>query len=291
VQVQQQVPKTDIQALMTDLKSMRDKLEYNPRSATTPVKLDSHAFSRAYEIVQKFLLEAAPDHYPRAEQSFQRFSKNLVTPAEKGPLGIIAGNEARDNTTVPFSRLESVVNRQAPGEIPQTLASLAKGGGDPDLKSQIARVLLQQRIRPGKGDLSEGLMGGEPDSLAFRQTQALLNSVGGNTSAFREPVETAGLLSRINSAADRGGMTQRAKDAGTSAATLAFSPFQDAWVRAMLHARKVNYQAVAHLLANPTQENLALLRQLAQSDPALRLRLGLGGGVLGAGNSGLPPEE
>jgi hypothetical protein len=271
--------KTDVGDTARELKALRDSMEYNATTASTPVKLNAHSFRQPYEIVNDFLRQAAPEHYPRAEDAFRRFSTQLITPAEKGPLGTMAGRSTAENAQVPASRMEALINRQAPEEIPRTLQSLAKGAESETALQDIGRAVLQQRVRTGEGNLGNRLAGGAAGSLGERQTQALLQSIGPNTAAFNTPVDVMRLLSRIESSAASGGMSQRAKDFGTSLGTSVVSPFQDAWVRMMLATRKTNYQKVAEILADPTPENLAKLRELAKSDPALRLRLGLGAGL------------
>lgn len=286
--VEVEVPKTDVQALMVELKALRDSLEYNPMSASTPKKLDAHAFRQAYDMVDNFIREVAPDHYPRAESGFKRFSKNLITPAEKGPLGVMAGRSPADNQVVPFSRMESLVSRQAPDAIPQTVASLDKGAPGTDLPQQVARALLQQRVRGGGNDLGTKLAGGEPGSLGAQQTEALVSAIGKNTKAWQDPVDVLQLLGRLEGGGSGGG--QRAQDMGTSPGTAAANPLQDIRLRMRLGAQNANYGQAARLLANPTPENLAKLQKLAQSDPSLRLWLGMGGGLSSA-NTGVAPEE
>ena len=282
-------PKTDVQALATDLKSLRSNMEYNPVNASTPKKLDAFAFKAPYKTVNDFLRKESPGHYVPAERSYRYFTEKLVEPAEKSPLGAMAGRSAADNAVVPVNRMEQLVVGQDPSSIGPTMRSLAKGG-DPDLPQQVARAILQNRVRVGGEAPSQQLLGGSAGSLAEAQTNALVRSVGPNVRAFAEPVEVMQLLERVKSGAAAGGSQQRAKEAATNLGSAVFAPFQEGWVRLALAARKANYRQAAWLLANPSEQNLKTLQQLAQSDPAFRRWLTTAAGASSV-NAQLPAEE
>lgn len=276
-------PKTDVQAIMTDAKQLRDAPTIDPVTRAPGAKLEARAYNTAYRMLMDGLKQLDPTASPvkglaGAEAGYAKVKRMVANPARESPLKTLAGSENDVSRPAAVSRLNSLVQDQDPAGTQRLMQSLSKGSDSPDeLKQQIARVLLERRVTSGTGNVAEKLVGGTPGSRAAEQTDALLKSAGANSAAFQEPVEAARLLSRVPDT--RGGAVQRGKGLSTNWLTTLVNPWYDVTLRGSLAARKKGYEEIADLLGKPTKANLAKLEELMKSDPNLRLKLGLGGGL------------
>lgn len=275
-------PKTDVQAIKDDLSALQKKPTFDPTKQGPASLLDAKALQDAYRMVMDSIKAMGPE-YPQglagAERGFSRVKQATSNPARQGPLKTLAGAESDINSPAAVVRLNSLIEGQDAQGVSTLLNSLQKGSPNPELKQEIARVLLGRRVETGLGNSAEKLLGGAPGSASAETTEALLKAAGQNTKAFLEPVEAARLLSRVGGEA-AGGSAQRGKQMGSNWFTSLINPGYDITLRSGLAARQKGYSEIAEML-KPTPENLARLQELAKKDPNLLLRLGLGGGLLG----------
>lgn len=277
--------KTSTQAIASDLKQLQSDLETGA-NATGGQKISAGISGDAYRAVQDHLKQFDPA-YARAEARYGELSRDLVNPAKQGPLGQVAGSNYNNQAPLPSSaRLEQLIQDQSPADIGNagsvnSLPSLAKGAPqDPRLLQDIARTILERRMSKGATNPGQ-VIRGDQGSLEAQRVAEMVKAGGVEPKHALLPLEVADMLQRL-----RGQGAAPPLQTNSVAGTIA-RPFTSLARAANLSHNTAVERQIGQLLADPSPENLAQLRSLAEIDPSFAVVLqkmvqaGVVGGVVG----------
>jgi hypothetical protein len=260
-------PITSLQELSLAIKELKS----NPpgiRAATGTVISKSDV---AYAVkAAERALEQRSAAFKDANQDFRDFSRDVINPMNRGPIGAVRNKQPWVEDAAPGS----TINRFFADQAPDTVSSAMKTVGDPFLTEgnaipteQLARALYQRQLQKGSTNPGEKLRG-LPGSDSEKQMISILQAAGRNPEQTMQPLQAADLLQ---------GFTQPRGDKHFPAMRseqFFIRPFRTLDMALTGRLEERTARDTAQLLGGPpTRERLAELLAIAQFDPNLRALL------------------
>jgi hypothetical protein len=151
------------------------------------------------------------------------------------------------------------------------MRDLQRGGAN---TNQIARALVDQKLVEGPVKYAETL-GGSAGSPKERQLFEMLNAGGANTQRIHDLMQTGRELTLQIGLGKQNFPKMRLGQ-------LLLRPFRTLDMMMTGATEKQVQQEIAALLAHPTREGLARLREISMFDPSVRKQLSAASGLIGA---------
>jgi len=255
--------KSSILAAADELKQIPKQT--NPLTATGGKQLDKFAANSAYNAADAGLREASPA-YGQAQDSFAAISQGLVDPATRGPLGIMSGRAFSDNVPIPVTRLNGMYSGVLPAQIERIQRGLGQVGAgipannNPNLPAEIARTIVQNKLKDGSLDLGKTLRG-QPGSRAEAELGAIYQGAGLDAPGLLDQLKASDLLQGFAGAP--GNAAREPPVAG-----LLVRPLRAIDVSLSLMSERSRQVAIAEILRDPAR--FAELQKIAAFDPTIR---------------------
>lgn len=273
VDVPTSIPKTELEAIVKDLKQMQDRV--NNLNLTGGEILDKGAVRQRYSDVQEVLKALSPQ-YRTAETNYANTSKNVVDPLVSGPIGDISGRNPNSRVDPSASLLSNITKDQTPESIPGIMSTLQSGTELPSqLLPQIARALVAQKLQKGPLNASQAVRG-TPGSPEEANVRALLTGANVNPKPLMDTLDTSAMLQtpQFRSApSSTGEVPQATMGMRIPSFTRIAAGLSDKFLGTAVQNRY--YRQISDLLADPSPAALKKLQEIAMFDPNVRREMAL----------------
>jgi hypothetical protein len=270
--VNQEGPQQSLSSLLLNI------AEHTPNPASAKAKasttIPKTAINDARQLAFDTVNTLPAPHGPRADAAGTAYlarKEAWLKPLEEGPMRQIAGATNPDGSQLSPARMNAIMDDPTQGVTSGIMNDLARGGAS---RNAIARALIDQKLVKGPVDYPE-VLGGSAGSPQERQLFEMLNSAGADTHKIHDLMQTGRELTLRGTSSKQGFPEMRSGQ-------FLLRPFRTLDMLMTGQSEKATQQQIAELLAPPTPEGLARLREIVKFDPTVRRNLSLFGGVTGA---------
>lgn len=259
---------TDVQDLSFSLKSLKDR----PigEVASSGRKINAGDLNVALKEAEDMLAQRSPA-FDEGMKDFRAFHQQVGEPMKEGIIGGVAFDPTVPKPA-PKAVLNNFVNGQSAEDVAgaaRTLQSPALTQGQPVDPVQIAQAIVRQKLEKGSTNPGQAVRGA-PGSQADQNLRSLINAGGADADIALRPLAQADLMAgNFNRPPGQAGDLPIAK----LSAVIRTRRFLD--FLASKGDREHYYREISKIIAEPTQENMVLLREKAMFDPEIRRMLSI----------------
>jgi hypothetical protein len=204
--------------------------------------------------------------FKEGNADFQAFKQGPTAEMRTGPIGSLADKNPLLAGQTPIARLEALLQ----GNTPQTVGGTARTLATPELTkgqsvapTDIARALMQNKLRGGSTDPGQTIRGMEGSQIE-QNLSALIGAGGGNSAHSLAPLAAA---DKLQSFASPAGINEMP---GMQLRQLALRPFRTLDMMTTGRTESAIQREIASILASQDPAAIQRLREIAMFNPDIR---------------------